>query len=282
MVWLGAGSLHLTLAGETHGEVHRSPPEMAGLVSRPLHAEVTPIPHNGVILDPEDLGSRWALGAEPQGRRVRKVAVAHLEERLTTEERLYDRYRASSSSLVYVDGAADRRADEPASLDLCVGGRWYDPGIGSTFPLPDNGYVLRPGRTLVVETQQRLRLPDNLFGLVTGRGKYIFQGVFVSPGKIDPSFDGHLLIAVYNASQHSVVLKPGDPFCSCSFFDMEKTSRTRRNPPGALPSLQRPRWNQRVTRFGRANWLALMTLAVAIGTVGSLVVAILAYMRAGQ
>jgi dUTPase len=122
--------------------------------------------------------------------------------------------------MILVEG--DVFVDGSQSLDLSVGEFWIDTRDGCHYTIPSEGVTIPPQASVVISTHQRVQIPPDVFGLVMGKGRYIFDGLLVSPGKIDPHFVGRLRIGVFNSSRKPIVLKQQDRFCAVSFIQMEE------------------------------------------------------------
>ncbi|ARK11904.1 hypothetical protein A6C57_17075 [Fibrella sp. ES10-3-2-2] len=149
------------------------------------------------------------------------MAVIDLETRLTESWDSYNSNLKSSDSLIFIDPHTFNIEDGPSSLDLTVGRRFFFHDHGKHFTLTDEGVYIEPFNAILIETEQRVCLPLNIFGLVIGKGHQIFQGTFISSGKINPGFNGRLNIGLYNGSRKRIHIKSGQPLCSCVFFQME-------------------------------------------------------------
>src|SRR4051794_28508171 len=116
------------------------------------------------------------------------MSVIDLSRRITESREDFERYKRSFESLIFV--SCPVQLDEShVSFDLSVGDNWYDHRSKRLFSIDDNGLHVPPKSSVVIITQQRVALPTNVFGLVMGKGKYIYREAIVSPGKIDPGFD---------------------------------------------------------------------------------------------
>ena len=73
-----------------------------------------------------------------------------------------------------------------------------------TFELPPNGFVL-------AHTLERIRLGNDLAGLVEGRSRYarLGIGIHVTAPKIDPGFDGTVTLEIANHGRIPVTLRAG-------------------------------------------------------------------------
>lgn len=109
------------------------------------------------------------------------------------------------------------------SMDLEVGQAYILPGSNRQYAIPEDGLVVKPRHSVVIFTKQRIKLPYNVFGVVTGKGTYIFKGCFLATGKIDPAFDGYLKIGFYNGGDTSIKLPKGTPFATAYFINTDST-----------------------------------------------------------
>ncbi len=154
------------------------------------------------------------------------MGVIDLNVRLTKEWGQYNDFLKSSDSLIFIDPDTFIGDDLPSSIHLTVGKRCFHLKDNVYYDIPIDGIQVKPFTTILVETEQKLGLPFNIFGLVTGKGNLIFKGAFVSSAKIDPGFQGKLRIALFNGSDNMLIIKNGDPLCSCVFLNMDTSMRT--------------------------------------------------------
>ena len=156
---------------------------------------------------------------------------------------------------------------EAASLDLTVGDRMFDSAGSVPREIPTTGIVLRAGQAVVVYTRETLSLPLNVFGLLSGKGRLIFYGVFVSPGKIDPGFQDRLRIGLFNGSSKPLKLLPGTAICSCSFFQMDSTVEHAVHHHLTEPVRpQRPGVRELAVSFWKDHWKWILgTLVTVVG-----------------
>lgn len=191
------------------------------------------------------------------------MSVLDLKRRITNDRDAYQQALRSDDSLVYVDPLPQEI--EAASLDLTVGQFIFDSKSGDKLGLSGEGYTLRAGHSVVVYTAERVYLPLNVLGLLSGKGSLIYYGVFISQGKIDPGFQDYLKIGLYNGSKAPLQLKTGMPICSCSLFQMETHVQevlTRQSSEPVKPL--RPTVVQRIKAFWAAHWQFTITTIIAI------------------
>lgn len=208
------------------------------------------------------------------------MGVIDLSVRSTADVEEYSKNVKSSDSLVLITPEY-RLDDGPASVELQVGEGWFDSKDNRFYAIPDSGLQLGPGQSAVLETRQVVGVPLNVFGMVTGKGKFIFKGIHVSSGKIDPGFNSKLRIGLYNAGHDSVSLQSGDSFCSCCFFDMQTNlDHPLRvgdlGPSRIVPSVPR---RMRFSAFLSQNWGKLVTISISLA---ALVISLLGLLLGGN
>lgn len=197
------------------------------------------------------------------------MSIVDLSNRLTNNFDDYYRFVKSSDSLIFVSNTVPL-ADGPSSLELTVGDTWFDCNDNIAYDVSSNGVAIKAGTAAVIQTEQIVGVPSNVFGLMTGKGKFIFQGVMISPSKIDPGFQDHLRIGLYNGGKEVVTLKKGDPFCSCCFFQLESNVDAPRR---TLPLIPRRAFSnlplaRRLGLFVKREWGWLLTILIALASLG--------------
>lgn len=117
---------------------------------------------------------------------------------------------------------------EPSSIDLHLGPDygWFENQKRpisvwkeETYPefVPqynDSEILVRPHEFLLAHTSEIVHLPEDCVGFLHGRSSVGRLGMFVhNAGLVDASFSGDLTLEIYNASQNTIVLKPGMRIC---------------------------------------------------------------------
>lgn len=122
--------------------------------------------------------------------------------------------RELASDRLVIEG---HRGIGPASVDVYLGTTLHDGGW--CFQIEDDwGYVLLPGKFILGTTAERVELPDDIMAQVHGCSSIGRQGLFVqNAGLIDPGFHGTITLELFNASDISYKLKPGDRIAQLSF-----------------------------------------------------------------
>src|SRR5262245_24895870 len=149
------------------------------------------------------------------------MSVVDLRQRMTHDRSEFgQRSTTLGRTCIYVDKMV--QVDRRMSFDMTVGASFYDTKSGMHYEVPAAGILVPPRGSVVLVVAEYIAVPADMFGLVTGRGRYIFEGVLVSPGKVDPAFRGNLRIALFNASKARKHLKEGDRICSVCFFQLDR------------------------------------------------------------
>lgn len=147
------------------------------------------------------------------------MSIVNLGKRVTQDIGAFNNYIQSSDSLIYIEG--DYKVDEksPDCLSLTVGEAWFNKN--QYVKIGKKGIKVRPHTGIVIITKEKISLPLNVYGMLFGSGHNIYRGAFVSSGKIDPGFRGHLKIGYHNAGSETIILKPDDKLAYALFLTSE-------------------------------------------------------------
>lgn len=122
----------------------------------------------------------------------------------------------------------DPECINPASLDVRLGReimieatpapgtvidyRKRQPLTMTTYSLPDDGIIIRPGQFFLAHTIEICNLPDDLaaiFRIKSSMGRIGLE--HMDAGFVDPGFHGSLTLEFKNMTEHhSIHLRPGD------------------------------------------------------------------------
>lgn len=202
------------------------------------------------------------------------MAIVDLKTRLSSKRDECEASKMSAESLIYTDSNIDIAEGNPMSIDLKVGDICLLPGDSRTYRIDEHGIKVKPRQSVVIYSREKFVLPLNVFGLVTGKGTYIFQGCIVASGKIDPGYRGNLKVCFFNGGRSSVTIKPGDVFCTVFFMDgdctlMSPLTDYQENPNPALADLS---WYLRLWNWLLANWYNLI---MSIGTIAAVIISLI-------
>ncbi|WHY13871.1 hypothetical protein QNH16_24665 [Peribacillus frigoritolerans] len=108
------------------------------------------------------------------------------------------------------------KPDEPnTSYDLRVGEVYLDHRETRQMALTDGGIIkLPPGSAFIIETMEEVRFPKTRFGQIVPKVNLLKKGISNTTSKIDPGYNGKLLVTVFNLGKNTVPLKKGEKFCT--------------------------------------------------------------------
>lgn len=83
-------------------------------------------------------------------------------------------------------------------------------------------FFIHPGQLVLGVTKERVTIPPTLVGWLDGRSSLARLGllVHVTAHRIDPGFDGNIVLEFYNAGRLPLVLRPGMKICAISFEEI--------------------------------------------------------------
>ena len=135
------------------------------------------------------------------------MSVISLEERITTDLAEFEKLKKSDQSRIFC------RADkiEPFAIVLTLGDQWAanisrsDPAM---YAIEGNEIEIPSLSSVVVEVEETLILPFNIYGIITQKGAaFLEDGLILAAGKVDPSFSGKLQVLIFNTTKSSRILK---------------------------------------------------------------------------
>jgi addiction module HigA family antidote len=83
------------------------------------------------------------------------------------------------------------------------------------------GLRVAPGRSVRVVTRERIALPHDHLARVGAAPQLARLGAIASHAlHVEPGFDGKLEVRIFNAGEHDIVLRAGDPLVSLEFVPL--------------------------------------------------------------
>lgn len=191
------------------------------------------------------------------------MSVIDLKKRNTSNWEEMHKHLQSTESIVFIEPQNEGKIG-PVSMDIEVGDAYIIPGSNESFRIPQGGIKVKSKQSIIIYTSQRFKLPYNVFGVVTGKGKYIFKGCFLSTGKIDPGFEGCLKIGFFNGGCSSINLKPNESFATVYFLNTDTTiSAPLKNYQSCLEhDVKHISWNKRMWLYIKDHWLGFVAWAI--------------------
>jgi deoxycytidine triphosphate deaminase len=90
--------------------------------------------------------------------------------------------------------------------------------------------IVEPGEVVFMLSEERLKLPEDMFAQLSPKRKLSQAGVLTLGGlTIDPGYAGRLLVGLYNFSSTPFPIKPGKKLVAATFYKLEDSERGKFN-----------------------------------------------------
>lgn len=92
--------------------------------------------------------------------------------------------------------------------------------MGDEVVIPEGGaFFLHPGELALASTFETVSLPDDLVGWLDGRSSLARLGlmVHVTAHRIDPGWEGQIVLEMFNSGKLPLALRPGMDICAINF-----------------------------------------------------------------
>jgi dCTP deaminase len=144
-----------------------------------------------------------------------------------------------------------------STYDLRVGSEYWDSfGFRS---IAEGGKIdIKPNKFFCVKTIEHIQIPKTRFGMIVSKVSSLAKGYGVTTTKIDPGYNGELVIYVYNYSPKSVSLKYGEKFCSLIIIDSAKGIIPYNKIPKQTPRIKEMSWWDRIDKLLLISIIALI------------------------
>jgi deoxycytidine triphosphate deaminase len=118
----------------------------------------------------------------------------------------------------------DEKQLQPCSYDGRAGEQVLVSGNDNLIDLSkQNSVTLRPGDFALIMTYESFRLPLNRAAHIGMKSGLARRGLILLAGmQIDPGFEGHLRLALYNCGQRSITIDYLDSICLIEFHRLSK------------------------------------------------------------
>ena len=149
------------------------------------------------------------------------IPLVH-DGRSPTVTTVRERFDIDGTRILFVDLDETQLADPKrsnATYDLRVGDTFWDHQDFAPRSLRQGERIRLPaGRAIIVRTMEWVGLPKAAFGAIFPRVKLLQEGLSNTSSKVDPGYQGNLLITVFNLGRKTVHLAYGQPFCAVCFY----------------------------------------------------------------
>jgi len=118
----------------------------------------------------------------------------------------------------------DEKRIEPCSYDGRAGGEVLVSGNNKLIDLSKAYSVtLRPGDFALIMTHELFQFPLNMAGNIGMKSGLARRGLILLAGmQIDPGFEGHLRLGLYNCGGRPITIDYLDPICLVEFHQLSK------------------------------------------------------------
>ena len=108
------------------------------------------------------------------------------------------------------------------SYDLRVGREYMDHrNLGRQTLDDDDEIPLPPGAAVILETEESIRLPRSRFAFIVPKVGLLQDGVSNTMSKVDPGYDGPLLVTLFNLGKKTVKIARYQSCCALCVFQVE-------------------------------------------------------------
>jgi len=146
---------------------------------------------------------------------------------------------ALASGELIIDPCDEKRI-EPCSYDGRAGREVLVSGNNKLIDLSKaNSVTLRPGDFALIITHESFHLPLNMAGNIGMKSGLARRGLILLAGmQIDPGFEGHLRLGLYNCGGRPITIDYLDPICLIEFH---RLSQPAARGVGVFPDLKEGR-----------------------------------------
>ncbi|MBU8730490.1 hypothetical protein KM915_10545 [Cytobacillus oceanisediminis] len=158
----------------------------------------------------------------------------------------------------------DQSDDANTSYDLRIGGQYLDHRDLHQTKLSEGGVIkLQPQNAIIIETQEVIYLPKTRFGQILPKVKLLQKGLSNTTSKVDPGYNGHLLITVFNLGKNEIPLHYGQKFCSLVISDTQAQGvKAYNKPPKRIDGNEKKGWLKRQRDVIESNAGIISILAI--------------------
>lgn len=138
---------------------------------------------------------------------------------ISVDLRLDHRFRVfSNNSVTHLDLSGDREQLE----------RDIDRIMSKEIEIEEGqALYIHPGELILGATMESVSIPDDLVGWLDGRSSLARLGlmVHVTAGRIDPGWEGQIVLEFYNNGKLPLALRPGMVICAMSFETLSSPAK---------------------------------------------------------
>lgn len=194
---------------------------------------------------------------------------------IVTTDLEYREANASRGTVILIKGLdkkqlADDNDSGNASYDLRIGDSYQLDKHEKPLILKDiDEFILEPNSSVSIQTMEAVSFPETRFGHIVPKVKLLQKGISNTSSKIDPGYNGYLIVTLFNLGKTSVSLKREDPFCSLYVIEVSKGVIPHSKPEQKQrPAESQTRWEKLVDFSERRSIFlnVLLTVATLLAT----------------
>lgn len=145
---------------------------------------------------------RIAIEPEPNASKIKGISV---------DLRLDNRFRVFNDHTAPFIDLSGPREEVQTLLDKIMG--------NEIVIEQDQAFFLHPGELALASTLESIMVPDDLVGWLDGRSSLARLGlmVHVTAHRIDPGWQGQIVLEIFNSGKLPLALRPGMDICAINF-----------------------------------------------------------------
>jgi deoxycytidine triphosphate deaminase len=160
------------------------------------------------------------------------------------------------------------------SYDLRVGSEYRGHRDPEKTEIPEEGYIiLRPGNAVLIQSEEVVFLPRNMFGYVVPKVTLLQKGISNTLSKVDPGYNGPLIVTLFNLGKTDQRLNRRDPFCALVLHTVSDGASLYNKAGKRITGNPREPWWPSLKDWLEANktWLNLLVALFSGGLAGAVI-----------
>lgn len=154
-----------------------------------------------------------------------------------------------------------------ASYDLRVGTKYLIPTKSGSIELGEHETIkIPPNSYATIRSYEEVKFPSTRFGHIFPKVTLMFKGLSNTTSKVDPGYEGHLMITTFNLGRETVELEYKAKFCSLIVHSVGDGSVTYAKGAKDLPGtmLYGKGYRNLINYFERNNGIILIILTLIL------------------
>ncbi|WFE68737.1 dCTP deaminase [Thiomicrospira sp. R3] len=160
-----------------------------------------------------------SIALEQQRIKIEPMPTDNKIKGISVDLRLDKRFRVfNDHTAPYIDLSGPREQVQ-ALLDKVMG--------NEIIIEQDQAFFLHPGELALASTLESITIPDDLVGWLDGRSSLARLGlmVHVTAHRIDPGWQGQIVLEIFNSGKLPLALRPGMDICAINFETLSSPAK---------------------------------------------------------